>query len=61
MIFSTLFAQLGIPPDALVLATLMYVPLDYAIAGGDIAALLLELTREAGQLKILDRTTLLKP
>ena len=60
MIFSTLFAQLGIPPEALVLATLMYVPLDYAIAGGDIAALLLELTREAGQLKRLNRTTLLK-
>ena len=58
MIFSTLFAQLGIPADALVLATLMYIPLDYAIAGGDIAALLSELTREAELMGILDREKL---
>ena len=58
MIFSTLFAQLGIPAEALVLATLMYIPLDYAVAGGDIAALLSELTREAEQMKILDREKL---
>lgn len=58
MIFSTLFAQLGIPADALVLATLMYIPLDYAVAGGDIAALLSELTRESEQMGILDREKL---
>ncbi len=59
MIFSTLFAQLGIPAEALVLATLMYIPLDYAVAGGDIAALLSELTREAEQMGIIDREKLI--
>ena len=58
MIFSTLFAQLGIPADALLLAALMYVPLDYAIAGGDIAALLSELTRQAERAGILNREEL---
>ena len=58
MIFSTLFAQLGIPAEALVLATLMYIPLDYIVAGGDIASLLAELTREADQMGILDREKL---
>ncbi|MBE7007569.1 MAG: cation:dicarboxylase symporter family transporter [Ruminococcaceae bacterium] len=60
MIFSTLFAQLGIPAEALLLAALMNVMLDYIITGGNNAALLLELTREAEHLHMLDRTVLLK-
>ena len=55
MIFSTMYAQLGIPAEALLLTTLMYVVLDHFGAGGDIAALLIELTQEAGDLHRSDR------
>lgn len=61
MIFSTLFAQLGIPEEALLFAALMYIPLDYVATGGNVGALLLELTREAGGMNLLDREKLLRP
>lgn len=58
MIFSTLLVQLGIPAEAMLLVTLFYVVVDYVISGVDVGALLLELTREARQLKMLDQETL---
>ena len=50
MIFSTMYAQPGIPAEALLLTTLMYVVADYFVAGGDIAALVIVQSSEAGDL-----------
>ena len=58
LIFGTLFAQLGIPAEALLMTTLMDMVVDNFITGGNIASLLMELAREAGQLNIIDREKL---
>lgn len=60
MIYGTLFAQLDIPAEALLLAVLINVAYDYFATGGNVAALLIELTREADKYKLLDRRVLLQ-
>ena len=60
MIYSTLYAQLGIPAEALLLSVLINVVYDFFISGGNIGCLLLELTREADKFGMLDREVLLR-
>lgn len=58
MIFGTLYAQLGIPSDAILLITLLAVVEDFFSTGANIAVQLLDLTRESAQLNLLGRTKL---
>ncbi|MDT3843263.1 MAG: cation:dicarboxylase symporter family transporter [Bacillota bacterium] len=56
MLYTTMFAQMGIPSDAILLASLMELVIEYVNTGGNVLMLLLELTREAAQMNRLDRS-----
>ena len=60
MLYGTIFAQLGIPADAVVLASLMELIVDYFCTGSDVSNLLTMLTRQACSIKRLDREILRK-
>lgn len=54
MLYSTMFAQMGIPVEAIVLASLMELIIEYVNTGGNVLMLLLELTRDAAHMNRLD-------
>ena len=60
MVYSVIFAQLGIPAEAMLLAATLDIVSDFVITGFNIGTLLLEMTREAEKMHKIDRTLLLK-
>ena len=60
MVFSVLFAQLGIPGEAVLLGVTINIIFDFAATGFNVGILILELTREADRMHRIDRTLLLK-
>ncbi|MBQ1436163.1 MAG: cation:dicarboxylase symporter family transporter [Clostridia bacterium] len=60
IVYSVLFAQLGMPPEALVIAAALDILYDHLNTGFDILLLITELTRTAGATHNLDRDVLLQ-
>lgn len=57
--YSILFSSLGIPEEALLLATALGVLTDYLATGANVALMIFQITSEANRLHCLDRNTLL--
>ena len=60
LVYTLLFARLGIPAEALVLATAIDVLADFCNTGSNIFLLLLQIARSAGSLGRIDREILLR-
>ena len=59
-IYGFLFSQLGIPADAMLLATALDVLVDFFVTGFNVLLLDLELVRQAGLMDCIDRRRLMK-